>query len=49
LALVQKAKLSKSLSAEEKAKEEQLLKDLDWVEKCIEKEIWDMEYAGEKE
>lgn len=45
LAIVRKARLSKSLSAEEKTKEEQFLKDLEGVEKYIGKEVWDVEHT----
>lgn len=41
--LVKKAKLKGDISEEEKFKEEQLLKDLQEVEKYIGKEIWDIE------
>ncbi len=43
LMVIKKAKLSKAISDEEKEKEAQLLKDLDYVEKYIGKEIWDIE------
>jgi hypothetical protein len=43
LALVRKAKLEKSLLAEERAREAQLLKDLEEVQKYIGQEIWDIE------
>lgn len=43
LAVITKAKLSKILSEDEKEKEERLLKDLDWVQKYISKEVWDIE------
>ena len=43
LALIKKIKLTKELSLEEKMKEEQLLKDLEWAERYIGKEIWDIE------
>lgn len=43
LSVIHKAKLSKSLSQEEKLKEEQLLKDLSEMERYIGKEIWDIE------
>lgn len=46
LALVKKAKLGKELSLEEKGREERLLKDLDWVQKYIGKEVWDIERTG---
>ncbi|MDZ4229681.1 MAG: hypothetical protein U1C53_00935, partial [Candidatus Veblenbacteria bacterium] len=45
LNVVRKAKLSKQLSAEEHAREAELMKDLDWVEKYIGKEVWDVEQA----
>lgn len=47
LELIHKAKLSKELSAEEKQREAQLLKDLQWAEQYIGKEIWDIEETGE--
>ncbi|MEK7630082.1 MAG: cohesin domain-containing protein [Patescibacteria group bacterium] len=43
LTVVKKAKLSKELSAEEKQREEQLFRDMAWVEKYIGKEVWDIE------
>jgi len=43
LAVVKQAKLNKSLKAEELKKEEELLKDLDYVERFIGREIWDIE------
>ncbi|MEK7464458.1 MAG: cohesin domain-containing protein [Patescibacteria group bacterium] len=43
LALVKRAKLNKELSAEEKIKEDQLLSDLDSVQRFIGKEIFDIE------
>lgn len=43
LEIIKKAKLSKALSDEEKKKEEQLLKDFEWAERYIGKEIWDVE------
>ena len=45
LAIIHKIKMSKELGEEEKAKEVQLLNDLDSVEKYIGKEIWDVERA----
>lgn len=45
LVVIKKVKLSKEISAEEKEKEEQLLKDLTDVEKYISKEVWDIEIA----
>ncbi len=47
LAVVRKAKLGKSLSMEEKQREEQLLRDLEWVRGNIGKEIWDVEKVRE--
>lgn len=47
LEIIRKAKLSKELSIEEKTKEEQLLKDLDWVQGYIGKEVWDIELTAE--
>jgi len=47
LALVKKAKLSREVSAQEKEKEEQLLKDLKRIEDYIGKEIWDIERLGQ--
>ena len=46
LAVVKKAKFNKSLSIEEKKKEEQLLRDLDQVQRHIGKEIWDIKKVG---
>jgi hypothetical protein len=43
LAVVRRAGLTKALSSEERAKEAQLLKDLDLVERYIGKEVWDVE------
>ena len=45
LGVVKKAKMDKDLSAEEKQKEAQLMKDLDWVQRYIGKEVWDVERA----
>ncbi|MBI5732960.1 hypothetical protein HY967_03305 [Candidatus Jorgensenbacteria bacterium] len=45
LATIKKAKLSKQLSDEEKQKEAELLKDLEWAEQYISKEIWDVEHG----
>jgi hypothetical protein len=47
LAVVRKAKLSKTLSIEEREREEQLLRDLEWVRGNIGKEIWDVENIQE--
>ena len=49
LAVVKKAKLNKTLSLEEQRREEQLLKDLDWVQKYIGKEVWDIEKVEHSE
>ncbi len=43
LAVVSKMKLTKELSQEEKQRESELLRDLDWVERMIGKEVWDVE------
>jgi hypothetical protein len=43
LAVVGKIKLTKELSQEEKQRESELLRDLDWVERMIGKEVWDVE------
>jgi hypothetical protein len=43
LALIKKSGLNPELSAEAKQKEEQLLRDLNSVQKYISKEIWDIE------
>lgn len=45
LALVRKAKLTRSLAKEEVGREEQLLRDLAWVEEHIMKEVGDVEWA----
>lgn len=45
LAVIKKARLSKKLAAEEKEKEQELLRDLDKIEAYIGKEIWDIEKA----
>jgi hypothetical protein len=42
LAVINKAKLNATLSAEERIKEAQLLSDLDVIEKRLGKEIWDI-------
>jgi hypothetical protein len=47
LAVVRKAKMSKSISTEERQREEQLLRDLEWVRGNIGKEIWDVEKIQE--
>ena len=49
LEVIKKAKLGKELSAEEKKREEELLRDLNWAERYIGKEIWDVREAGYKE
>lgn len=46
LDVIKNVKLGKELAAEEKVKEEQMLKDLDWVERYVGKEVWDIEKAG---
>lgn len=43
LSVIGKIKMAKNLSLEEKKREEQLLRDLDWVQKYITKEVWDVE------
>lgn len=43
LALVRKVKMSKELEVEEKLSEEKLLKDLEWVNGYIGKEVWEVE------
>ncbi len=43
LAMVRKTKLSKEIFVEAKQKEEQLLKDLESIQKYITKEVWDIE------
>jgi len=43
LTVIHKNKTNKNISQEEKQKEEQLMKDLERVEKYIGKEIWDVE------
>lgn len=43
LSVIHKAKLNKSLSSEEKQKEDQLLRDLAEMERYIGKEVWDIE------
>lgn len=43
LSVVRKAKLNKVISIEEKAREAQLLKDLENIEKFVGKEVWDIE------
>ncbi|HEY4509991.1 MAG TPA: hypothetical protein VJC15_03345, partial [Candidatus Paceibacterota bacterium] len=49
LAVIKKAKLNKQLSAEEKTREEELLRDLNWAEQYIGKEIWDVREVGFKD
>jgi hypothetical protein len=46
LEVVKRAKLSKQLSDEEEAKETQLMRDLEWVERYIGKEVWDVEKSS---
>ena len=43
IAVIRKAKFTKELKAEEVGREAQLLKDLEWVERNITKEVWDIE------
>lgn len=43
LATIRKAKLAKELHAEELGREQQLLKDLEWAERYINKEVMDIE------
>ena len=43
LTLVRRAKMTKELAVEEKLREEKLLKDLEWVNGYIGKEVWDVE------
>ena len=43
LNLVRKIKMSKELAVEEKLREEKLIKDLEWVNTYIGKEVWDIE------
>ncbi|MDP4007336.1 MAG: hypothetical protein Q8P55_01955, partial [bacterium] len=40
--MIKRRRGEREISEEEKTQEEQLLKDLEWVEKYIEKEIWDI-------
>ena len=42
LAVIKKVKLNKNISAEEKNKEDQLIKDINLIESYIGKEIWDI-------
>jgi len=46
LAIIDKARLSKALSEEEKKRKAQLLKDLEWAEQYIGKEVWDIRETG---
>lgn len=43
LEIINQVKKSKALSGEERRREEQLMRDLNWAEKYIGKEIWDIE------
>lgn len=45
LAVIKKIKLNKNISAEEKIKEDQLIKDINLIENYIGKEIWDVKKA----
>ncbi|MDP2676778.1 MAG: cohesin domain-containing protein [bacterium] len=47
LEIIHRIKKSNALSEEERLREEQLLGDLDWAEKYISKEIWDIQEKGE--
>ena len=47
LNVIHKVKSSKEFSEEEQQKEKKLLKDLEWVERYIEKEILDMKYLAQ--
>lgn len=49
LATIHMIKLSRDLAAEEKQKEEQLLKDLAWVQSFTTKEIWDVERVARRD
>lgn len=44
LALVHKAKMTRELTATERAQEERLMKDLAYVEQHVKKEVWDLEH-----
>jgi hypothetical protein len=46
LAVIKKAKLKSNLGDEERTREVQLLKDLEWAEKYIGKEVWDVDHAS---
>jgi hypothetical protein len=48
LNLIRRAKLKKELSAEEKLREEKLLKDLEDVNRYVGKEIWEVEKAQKR-
>jgi hypothetical protein len=43
LALIHRAKLTKELSEEERLAEAELVKDLEWAERYIGKEVWDVQ------
>ncbi|MBI4094509.1 MAG: hypothetical protein HY436_01745, partial [Candidatus Liptonbacteria bacterium] len=45
LALMHRVKLNKDITAEERSRETQVLKDLDWVHEHVGKEIWEIEEA----
>lgn len=48
LDIIRRAKLKKELSAEEKLREEKLLKDFEAISRYISKEVWDIEGTAEK-
>jgi len=48
LAIIDKARLSKDLSEEEKKSEAQLLKDLEWAQQYIGKEVWDIKETEDR-
>ena len=43
LAVIRRVKLGKEMSLQEKLAEEQLLKDLELIERTISQEVWDIE------
>ncbi|MDP3975280.1 MAG: cohesin domain-containing protein [Candidatus Jorgensenbacteria bacterium] len=46
LAVIKRAKMKSELKSEEQARETQLLKDLEWAEKYVGKEVWDIDRAS---
>ena len=48
LVTIKKAKLGKALSQEQREREEQLLKDLEAIERYITKEVWEVEQADSR-